>query len=423
MHAWLLKIGEPLPIDGSRDRPYRTGILARALAERGHRVTWWSSTFDHFSKSFLREHDTHVQVDDLRELMLLHAGGYRRNISLARWQHHRQVAERFTDLAGKQPRPDVIVCALPILELCVAAVEYGQKYNVPVLLDVRDLWPDLFLDLVPRFTHPLARIALSKLYAQVRQATAGATAITGNTEAFVDWALAYAERPRGPLDRSFGMAYPQSTPEPAEIEEGYAFWREQGITGDEQFVACFFGAVGHNFEIETVVRAARTLAAEMPSIRFVLCGAGPQLAHFRRRTSDLPQVLLPGWVSAARIWTLMRLSSIGLAPYVDKKCFTLNLPNKPAEYLSAGLPIVSSLQGVCAGMLAEHECGDTYANHNAQELAACIRHYARDPLARERASLRAKRLYEAKFTADQVYEKYCIHLEHMAGHAPLRQAA
>ncbi len=48
MRVWLLTVGEPLPTDGGSDRVWRTGFLARALADRGHEVVWWSSAFDPF---------------------------------------------------------------------------------------------------------------------------------------------------------------------------------------------------------------------------------------------------------------------------------------------------------------------------------------------------------------------------------------
>ena len=51
MRAWLIQTGEPLPIDGEFPRLLRTGFLAQQLADRGHHVTWWCSTFNHWTKA------------------------------------------------------------------------------------------------------------------------------------------------------------------------------------------------------------------------------------------------------------------------------------------------------------------------------------------------------------------------------------
>jgi len=50
MRIWLVTIGEPLPIDGSNERLYRMGIIANLLVKKGHKIIWWSSTFNHVRK-------------------------------------------------------------------------------------------------------------------------------------------------------------------------------------------------------------------------------------------------------------------------------------------------------------------------------------------------------------------------------------
>ncbi len=57
----------------------------------------------------------------------------------------------FTKLANSYDTlPDVIhVCNVPI-ELCHAAVTYGRAKGIPVVIDVRDLWPDVYLEVIPQ---------------------------------------------------------------------------------------------------------------------------------------------------------------------------------------------------------------------------------------------------------------------------------
>lgn len=42
MRVWVIKAGEPLPIDADRPRKFRAGWIAHTLAARGHDVTWWT---------------------------------------------------------------------------------------------------------------------------------------------------------------------------------------------------------------------------------------------------------------------------------------------------------------------------------------------------------------------------------------------
>ena len=122
MRIWLITVGEPIPSDGKGDRLLRTGILAELLSSQGHQVPWWTSTFDHARKRHRANKDTTVAVTDRYDIRMIHATDYRRNIGVRRWWNHRQTARRFGRLAVAEPRPDVILCSLPTVELCQAAV-------------------------------------------------------------------------------------------------------------------------------------------------------------------------------------------------------------------------------------------------------------------------------------------------------------
>jgi len=108
----------------------------------------------------------------------------------------------------------------------------------------------------------------------------------------------------------------------------------------------------------------------------------------------------------------MRLSHVGLAPYVNSKNFTLNLPNKPIEYLSAGLPIASSLkEGVLADLLKNCNCRITYKNENADDLASKLIYLSNNSNILKEMSKNAYTLYKDKFVAEKVYNDLIDYLE------------
>src|SRR5208337_3241042 len=166
-----------------------TGSFGRYLASRGHAVVWWTSTFDHFRKKHLMLGDG--VIDDPSGLMIrpLRGCGYQRNVSVARFVDHIQVARRFTELSAQEPKPDILVSALPTVEMCLAAEEYGVRFGVPTVVDLRDMWPDIIAEAGPKPVRSLARLMLSPLFRQSHRACASATALTGITDAFVDWGL------------------------------------------------------------------------------------------------------------------------------------------------------------------------------------------------------------------------------------------
>ncbi len=415
MNIWLITIGEPLPTDGSNERLLRTGILADYLNHQGHEVLWWTSSFDHSRKRQRTDRDKRISVRDRYDIFLLAANSYSSNVSLRRMRNHRAVARKFRTLAPYEPLPDAIICSWPLVELCTQAVQFGNARNVPVVLDFRDMWPDAIVDLVPGFVRPAAKLALRSTYRDARYAASHATAITGITEKIVDWGLGFADRPQSGLDQAFPMGYRKQAVGEEDLEEGIRFWRSQGIDeGKSEFVVCFFGCIGRHFEIKPIIKAARRLELSKRRFKFVLCGDGPHLAQWRRLAAGCPNIVLPGWVDAAKIRSLMSLSSAGLAPYHSSWDFTISLPNKPIEYLSAGLPVISSLQGELAALLAKNDCGLTYQNGSADDLVRVLSdcYDSREYCAR--MAKNAAALYREQFVAETVYGQMCDYLTQLA---------
>jgi len=344
---------------------------------------------------------------------MLHAAAYGNNISLARLLNHRGVAKKFRRFSELERKPDVILCSLPTLELCVEAVRYGKRNGVPVVIDVRDLWPDLFVELAPPWAHGIARRVLAPFFCMAREACGGAKAIVGVTPEFVSWGLRNAGRAATEWDRAFPMGYHRIDLSRQECVEALSRWRARGVM-DNAFVGCFFGTIGRQFDLDTVINAARMLRGDRRRIQFVLCGSGDTLDDFQSKTRDCPDVLFPGWVNRTDIHALMGKSAIGLAPYINKPNFTMNLPNKPLEYLSAGLPIVSSLSGVLAKFISEYRCGITYEEGKADSLVEALIQLYDDRGKLRTMAENAKALYEKFFIAERVYGEMFEHLRRIA---------
>jgi len=413
MRVWLINPGEPLPTDSRGVRVNRTGQLAEALVSRGHDVVYWASNFNHFTRRNRFPSETVLQNGERYQLRLLGGLGYTKTASFRRIAHHYWLAHRFSRCAPTVPRPDLIYSTVGPVETCVAAAKYARPRGLPLVLDIRDLWPDVLLDLVPRWARGPARLALSPMYRGIRYACRNATAIIATSPRFLDWAVAKANRPHRPLDRYFPQAYESKPPSKDLLDGARQFWQGHGLDdAGSQLVACFFGGLGRYFEMPTVIEAARRLRNDGRSIRFVLCGAGDNLARYRQMAEGVDNVIFPGWVGLPEIWTLMRMSSVGLAPYVASENWVDNLTTKPIEYLSAGLPVIVSREtrAVCE-LVRQNQCGMIYENENAEHLAEVLAALDDDQEQLGCLSRNAKRLYESQFTVEIVFSQMVDHLE------------
>ncbi|WGF87863.1 glycosyltransferase family 4 protein [Marinivivus vitaminiproducens] len=408
--VWIVTVGEPLPIDAGGQRLHRAGILADMLAKRGHEVVWWSSTFEHNGKSLRFDRSTRIVASPNHRIWCLHGRAYRRNVSLARLVNHWQVGRAFDRLIENEPQPDVILAAMPTIELARSAVAYGRRRGVPVAIDIRDLWPDIWVDAMPRPLRGATRAALWPYEQSLRATVRDATAVLGITDGAVDWALAKAARPRTTHDAAFPFGYDPTPPPAEDIEAAERFWDEQGVFANDAFVACFIGSMTHRLQSRLLVEAAALIpAAERSRLRIVLCGNGEARPCLIEKARGLEHVLLPGWINRAQIWTLLRRASIGLLPYPRTLDYVRSIPNKAIEYLSAGVPIVTSMQGDMAVFLTRHACGSVLADEAPEAFAAEILRLSREPMALADLRSHAVATFE-DLSAERVYGRMIDHL-------------
>jgi len=236
----------------------------------------------------------------------------------------------------------------------------------------------------------------------------------------VEWGLGHAGRLATPLDRAFPLGYSDRPPSQDAIAGAERAWGELGVARDRgEFVVAFAGTMGlQKLDMAPVLAAARALQGR--GVRFVFCGDGDGIDRFKAMAIGLDNVVFPGWVGRAEIWTLLRIASVGLAPYRSSLNYTGNLPNKPIEYLSAGLPILSSLDGTLRALLLRHGCGITY--EGADDLASALSGLLDDTGRLEAMSAAASDLYRKEFVAEVVYDELSRYLETIVDEFPTSPA-
>ncbi len=414
MRIWLINSAEPTPLDQDKFRLRRIGILAQLAADQGHDVVWWNSTFLHATKRQRFDSAHIVEFGHNYHVHFIHGPPYHKNVSLARIRNHVLLGRRFARWARQETPPDVILASLPTLELADAAVRYGREHHVPTVLDVRDLWPDAMLELVPSWSRAAGRFALMPYYRMAQRACADATAISGNTDEFVNWGLRCGRRLPTSLDQSFPFGYLPLALSNEEAAEADRFWHAQGVVVDRRVpIVSFFGSINHQFDFDTVLEAARQVQA-VRRVQFVLCGEGESTAKYRQATLDNPDILFPGWVNAKQIWSLMARSSFGLAPYIDNPGFANSLSNKPVEYLAGGLPILCSLsRGPLFELVTHEDCGIAYEG-SADKLGQAILEILALPVRHATLVDNARRNFAQKYDAAHVYGRMLAYLADLA---------
>jgi len=258
MRAWVIKTGEPIPHvpAEAQDRLFRAGLMAQALTDAGHDVTWWTGQFHHQQKTMrdVPASEPVVLAQNTPEMIFLPSSGYARNISFARFRDHAQQRRAFESLAPGQPRPDVIVCAWPTIDLAYAATEFGKRYGVPVILDIRDLWPDILYERITAKTGLPFKGYLIPYERMGKRAIRDAASVISLTQGMLAWAQARFDRTDG-RDAVFHQSQTElHTPPDTEA------WSRQGISfsaDKSRFI--WSGTMGADLDLGTLLDVLETL--------------------------------------------------------------------------------------------------------------------------------------------------------------------
>jgi len=172
----------------------------------------------------------------------------------------------------------------------------------------------------------------------------------------------------------------------------------------------FLGTFGYSNELDLMCEVATRFAND-DSVCFIVAGDGHQKEMLRRFEAELPNFIYAGWLTSAEAEEMLGYASVGLCPAVHDLD---TMPNKVGEYLAAGLPIISSLEGEAKEILFQNEVGLSYRHGDADALERHIRTLSTDHVLREKFANNSLELYKRKFFADTVYPAYADHVERVA---------
>ena len=230
---------------------------------------------------------------------------------------------------------DVVVAAHVLAGL--AAVKAAKKYNVPVLFDLKDWFPD---SAAAYYKNPFMKYVLEKgVWRITKHALDGADMITTVSPNLVDKLRDFGYRPTlitNGVDTDVFKPMDMGT-----AKEGIGFKQEDFIIG-------FAGAIERWFALEDVIRNVAELMSTNKNIKLVLLGKS-LFTNYDKELKKLVQdlgvennVLFVGLVEYAKQPLYIAAMDVCLIPLASAEWGSIALPNKFFEYSACGKPILSS---------------------------------------------------------------------------------
>jgi glycosyltransferase involved in cell wall biosynthesis len=420
MKVWLVNPHDAIPGEGWGYK--HAMFLAEKLASQGHDVTLWTVNFAHATKQLRSPGWKELSGGERIKILLVPVKAYRRHIGVARIQSLLDFARGVWQRSATQSKPDVIIMTVPTPFSDWVCARLARRYGAKLILDFRDLWPEIFALAFPRPLRRFAFIPLSPLYALRKYAFDRADALVGVCETYLGLARRISPRLAKVPTRiiySTGVdlvAFRRMMASPEHDAE-----LPPKAATDVWVV--YAGTIGSAYDIAALVEAARLLGRDPRAahVKILVAGAGPLLSLVTDaiEREKLTNLVYLGTLTMPKLCRVYAKSDIGLSIYAPGS--TVAIPAKAFDYYAAGLPIVNSLDSEFGRTITDQRIGENYRSGDGASLAAALLKLASPEAAARRADIRARlEAIAPEFDRDRQYDKMIEVLDELGlpGRAP-----
>jgi glycosyltransferase involved in cell wall biosynthesis len=383
---------------------YRSTMLAEVLAKKGFIVTQFISNFEHRSKTFRAAQYEVRQMSERYFIAIVPSSAYTHHISLRRVKYERNYARNLLKAVEGSARPDFIILAEP--SLCY----YGILLR-PLLLndrsilviDIIDIWPELFALALPRWSRNFAAVLLAPLFFWRKRLFKYTHAVVAVAEDYIQIAK---RQTRNRSNVEFEIVYWAYD----EKQSGHATAVNDSIKhlvdakSPHDVWIVYAGTLGENYDIRAIVNAAEQFKAIGDTrfqVKFIVAGDGPLKDLCSQTQSESFHFL--GRVAPNQLHLLYRHADVALSTYKGES--TVAMPIKAFDYLEFGIPIVNSLGRDLGALIEDNEIGVNYNPTRPQALFKALELVIFDPELRKRMSANSKKLSPG-FRAEVQYDKF-----------------
>jgi glycosyltransferase involved in cell wall biosynthesis len=301
-------------------------------------------------------------------------------------------------LGGRLSGPaDVVVVSSPSFFSIFSGWVLARVRRARFVIEVRDLWPAILVELGLMKNGILIRSLEYAELAAYRAADAVVVVSDGFRQNLIDRGISadklHVVRNGVDLDR-FG-----SRPSDPVVRA------RLGATSEAVTIVLYIGTHGLQHGLSTVLDGAALLGDD--AIHFALVGEGAEkdaLAN-QRESMGLKNLTMLSGVPIEEVPALLAAADICLVPRRDVPLFSTFIPAKLFEYLGAGRPVIGTVRGEAADILADAG-GIVVEPENPAHLAQAIRELALDQAGRLDIGVKARRYAERHCDRQGLADRY-----------------
>lgn len=351
----------------------RNNMMAKYLMRAGYDVTIFGASTIHNTHINLitdgspyirREYDglkfVHIKAPDYT------GNGLSRKLNLLLFPFH---LWRVTRKLGE--KPDVIVNDLDVMAMDFPFL-IAKRYRVPIITEVRDLWPESIIalgylkrnSLLARFLYHVEKRMYQKSSHIVFSIPGGYDYLTEK-----GWDTLIPREKVSYINNGVDLETFLSNKEQYHVQD-------PDLDDPDTFKVIYAGSIRPANGLDQVVDCAEKLK-DVGNIRFLIYGEGPHMETLRQRCreKEIDNLIFKGSVSKQYIPDILSKSNLNILNYAPDTAAIFRFgssQNKLFDYMASGKPILSNVK-INYNLIDEYQCGITGDFSTGEQYAEAIK--------------------------------------------------
>jgi len=362
----------------------RSYWIARELISHGHEVTMIAGNQNITQKKEVK------MIDGIRVIYL--KVPYSNNMGILQrfWSFVRFMFGS-TQVALKQKDVDLVIATSTPLTIGFPALVLNYFKKTPYLFEVRDLWPEVPIQMGGLKNPLLKKLAIAfeeRIYKKAKHIVALSP---GMEDGVIAAGIPSEKVSMIPNMAKIDKFWPRNIN--SEVYEKFNLKKNS-------FKVIHFGAMGLANGLEYIINTANELKKQnINDVDFILLGDGAvkEKLEAEVKTQKLSSVFFLGKFPMNETSEIVNACDVSLVTFANLPILATNSPNKLFDSLSAGKPIIVNSNGWTKKMVEKHECGFYVNATKPNELAELLLQIKSQKPLLEKMSQNARKLAEAKY--------------------------
>lgn len=296
---------------------------------------------------------------------------------------------------------DVVFATSTPLTIAIPAVAAARKSKIPMVFEVRDLWPEMPIAM-GALKNPVLKWAARKLeHWAYRNSEAVVALSPGMKEGVVN--AGYPENRVAVIPNSSDNIEFKSN-----LAAGLKFRNEREWLGDRPLLV-YTGTFGKVNGVHFMVDLAKELKKLQSEIRILLVGDGAEKSLIIKKAKKLEVWQDNFFIEDAKpkkeIPALLSAATMASALFIDLPEMRPNSANKFFDALASGTPVLLNYGGWMHDLVVRHGCGLAMWRQPIEIVAQELHTKMNDREWLEQASISARNLAEVEFDRDKLAQQ------------------